>query len=177
MHEHLTQRPRLDERRRSSGATLIEVLVAIAITSIGLLGMAGLMIVSAKLDREAYLGTQASFIAQTLIESMHINAPAVVQGRYDGIYSGRALTGPDCLGQGCSPAQRADYDRARFDNALRTTLPNANADMTCVGGRRSIATAASIYDGTCRLEIRWSEHARDTSITGQVRSLAWTFRP
>ncbi|MFC5487988.1 type IV pilus modification protein PilV [Dokdonella soli] len=164
-------------RGRQSGATLIEVLVTVAVTSIGLLGMAGLMIVSTKIDRDAYLATQADFIAQTLIESMRINTSAVADGRYDGTYAGSGAPDPGCMMRGCSPGERADYDRARFDTALHTMLPNATAALKCSGGDPRASGSASIYDGTCRLEIRWSERAPNAVAVSGAQSLAWVFQP
>ena len=158
------------------GATLIEVLVAVAVTSVGLLGMAGLMIVSAKVNHDAYLSTQANFIARTFIESMHINASAVTDGGYDGTYPG---AGSDLGGgvHGCSPAERAAYDRARFDNALRTTLPNAAASVKCTAGNSPRLPSAAIYDGTCRLEVGWSERALSAGGDNGIQSLVRIFQP
>ena len=45
------------------GFTLLEVLIALLVFSLGLLGLAGLMVVSVKTNQSAYLRTQASFLA------------------------------------------------------------------------------------------------------------------
>ena len=160
-----------------AGTTLIEVLVAVAVTSVGLLGMAGLMIASAKVNHDAYLSTQANFIAQTFIESMHINASAVTDGRYDGSYPGDAGSDPGCWAHGCSPSERAEYDRVRFDTALRTTLPNAVASVKCTAGNSPRVPSAAIYDGTCRLEVGWSERALSAGGDNTIQSLVWIFQP
>ncbi len=47
---------------RHRGFTLLEVLIALLVFSLGLLGMAGLLIVSVKTNHSAYLRTQASFL-------------------------------------------------------------------------------------------------------------------
>lgn len=159
-----------------AGTTLIEVLVAVAVTSVGLLGMAGLMIVSAKVNHDAYLSTQANFIAQTFIESMQINASAVTDGRYDGSYPS-AGSDPGCRAHGCSPSERADYDRVRFNTALRTTLPNAAALLRCTAGNSPRVPSAAIYDGTCRLEVGWSERALSAGGDNTIQTLVWIFQP
>ncbi len=158
------------------GATLIEVLVSVAVTSIGLLGMAGLMTVSVKVNHDAYLSTQANFIAQSLIESMHINASAVADGRYDGTFTYASGEPPDCSERGCTPAERAAYDRAQFDSALRVTLPNPSASIKC-NATGSRVTNGTTYDGLCRLEVGWSERALSAGGDSANQSLVWIFQP
>jgi type IV pilus assembly protein PilV len=160
-----------------AGATLIEVLVTVVVTSIGLLGMAGLMAVSTKVNHDAYLNTQANFIAQTLIESMHINASAVADGRYDGTYTDDSGSDPGCRAHGCSPTERAEYDRVRFDSALRTTLPNPTASVKCTAGNSPVVPSAAPYGGTCRLEVDWSERALSAGGDSGIQSLVWIFQP
>ena len=163
--------------KAQGGATLIEVLVAVAVTSVGLLGMAGLMAVSAKVNYGAYLRAQSGFIAQSLIESMHINPAAVAEGSYDGSYSGASPTNIDCSKHGCSPQERADYDRSRFDHALGTTLPNPKASLKCTGNGTAGSQATVAYDGVCRLEIAWSERALSQNSGTTPQALVWVFQP
>jgi type IV pilus assembly protein PilV len=159
-----------------AGTTLIEVLVTVAVTSIGLLGMTALIAVTAKVNQDTYLRTQADFAAQTLIESMHINVPAIAGGGYDGVYPGTPASGTDCAKLGCSPQQRADYDRLRFDRALSANLPNAKASLKCAGGNQPVMRSAA-YDGVCRLEVGWSERALNPGAENGYRSLVWIFQP
>ncbi|MEO5623053.1 MAG: type IV pilus modification protein PilV [Dokdonella sp.] len=158
-----------------AGATLIEVLVTVAVTSIGLLGMAGLMAVSAKINHRAYLDTQAGFIAQALIESMHINAAAVAEGRYDGAFTQDALHVSACATRGCSPTERAAYDRMRFARALRYILPDASAALKCTD-ETAAASADQRYNGICRLQIDRSQRTSHGD-AGGARALVWIFQP
>ena len=48
---------------RPRGFTILEVLIALLVFSLGLLGMAGLLVISVKTNHSAYLRTQASFMA------------------------------------------------------------------------------------------------------------------
>lgn len=164
------------KRQGACGTTLIEVLVTIAVTSIGLLGMAGLMAVAVKVNHEAYLSTQANFIAQSLIESMHINPAAVADGRYDGTLTQDSGMEVDCKLRGCSAPERAGFDRAQFNSALRINLPNPTSSIRCdaASARSSPALA---YDGTCRLEVGWSERALILGGDNPSRSLVWIFQP
>lgn len=161
---------------RQAGATLIEVLVTVAVTSIGLLGTAGLMAVSANINQDAYLHTQAGFIAQTLIESMHINRAGVAAGAYVGNLAEPAVSVASCRVQACTPRQRAAYDRARFAHDLDATLPNATAQLACSAGDRP-AVADAPADVLCRLHIGWSPAAPSPAASEAARTLAWVFQP
>ncbi len=159
-----------------TGATLIEILVTVAVTSIGLLGVAGSMALSAQVNHRAYLHTQAGFIAQALIESMHINVSAVANGKYDGSFPGDSPRSSVCWMRGCSPSERADYDRSRFAQALNVTLPNATAALKCVGDGKQ-TSGAMPYGGICRLEVGWSERALIQNAPGKPQTLVWIFQP
>ncbi len=159
-------------KQSQRGATLIEVLVAVVVSSFGLLGMAGLLSVSAKVNNSAYLRTQANFVAQSFIESMKINPPGVAAGSYNGTYSGQTALNMDCVRRGCSAAARAGYDRSRFDTALRETLPNAHALVACTP-----SDSTSGYDGTCKLQITWSERALAASGSASEETSSWVFQP
>jgi len=58
---------------RQSGFTLLEVLVAILVLSIGLLGLAGLMASSIRNNHSAYQRTQATWLAYDMIDRMRVN--------------------------------------------------------------------------------------------------------
>ena len=162
--------------RRARGATLIEVLVSIAVTSIGLLGMAGLLAISSRVNQLAYQRTQAGFAAQALIESMHVNPAGVMQNRYDetSSFGGKSLL--DCHKNGCSASERADYDRLRFHNALVDALPNATSSLKC-NRATSSTTFSDGYDGLCRLQIDWSDRPLSEKSEVQPQSLVWVFQP
>ena len=134
------------------GATLIEVLVAALVGSIGLLGTAGLMTMTAKANHSAYENAQAGVAAQSLIDAMHINPAAVAADSYDGSFDAADAAAADCAKQACTPTQRASYDRARFSRVIATTLPNAIAHLKCEAGGAAAET-------TCRLQVDWSPQA------------------
>ncbi len=68
---------------RSQGFTLIEVLVAIVVLSLGVLGFAALQITGLRSNHSAYLRSQASMFAYSIIDQMRANKAAASNGNYD----------------------------------------------------------------------------------------------
>jgi len=64
--------------RRTSGFTLIEVLIAVLVLGIGLLGVAGLQSVALSMNQGSYVRTQATVLARDIADRMRANnrAPA-----------------------------------------------------------------------------------------------------
>ncbi len=67
---------RMPRPAASAGFTLIEVLVTVFVTAVGLLAVAGLQAASKKVSYEATQRTTASQLAQDLVERMRANALA-----------------------------------------------------------------------------------------------------
>ena len=65
------------------GFSLVEVLVALVLLSIGLLGLAGLQTRGVRDNHGAYLRTQATLCAKDLVDRMRANRPAALAGDYN----------------------------------------------------------------------------------------------
>ncbi len=72
--------------KKQQGITLIEVLVALVILSIGLLGIAGLQAQSMRMNHGAYVRTQAIIIAGDIMDRLRIDRLDALKGDYN--YSG-----------------------------------------------------------------------------------------
>jgi type IV pilus assembly protein PilV len=97
----------------NGGFTLIEVLIAVLILSLGLLGMAGLQATSLKANSSAATRGQATLLAYDMIDRMRANRDAALAGTYNNT-SGTAPTtgGSDCQANGatCDANAMAAYD-------------------------------------------------------------------
>jgi type IV pilus assembly protein PilV len=165
---------------RPRGVTLIEVLVAMLVFSLGLIGAAGLMAMAARANQAAYLHTQVSFLAQNMAERMHANLIGVWNGDYDGSYPDASAQ--DCT-TGCTPSQLARHDRQSWSGQLKTFLPpGPEAIVRCDQGgvphapsREQIALRPP-YGGNCSMTIKWTErHAINAEATPQT--FTWDFQP
>lgn len=80
-------------RRAARGFTLIEALVALIVLSIGLLGVAGMQIAGLRNNMSAASRTQASYLADDIIDRMRANNTAARGGKYEVLTMGATITG------------------------------------------------------------------------------------
>lgn len=168
-------------RNNHRGFSLLEVLVALTIFSIGLIGLAGLLIVSVKTNHSAYLRSQASFLAQSMADRMRANSSAV----WDGVYntSGGAIASiPTCP---CSYTDVAKRDRYIFKQQLSDQLPAGAATIACTrtAGGPTLTKQQILghppFDGLCTIVVTWSESSLSKTSAGSAdtETLAWKFQP
>lgn len=127
------------------GFTLIEVLVALVVMSIGLLGLAALQLQGMKYNSDAYFRTQATTLAYDMIDRMRANATAARSGLYAATAAPTSAT--NCETSACSAAQVAQYDLHRWYQALAARLPkpiDQPSSIQSTGGQHTIT-------------IRWAE--------------------
>ena len=168
------------------GSTLIETMIALLVFSVGLMGMAALMVMSIKTNQSAYLRTQASFLAQSMADRMRANLGLI--NSYNGTYSvATAATDPCASGVVCSPATMVTRDRAVWSRQLADSLPNPTAVINCAGNVLGgvVHAGAAPYNGLCTLTITWDEatlqrgqlSAAPAAATADLQTFAWVFQP
>lgn len=169
---------------RPRGFTLLEALIAIVVFSIGLLGLAGLMVVSVKTNHSAYLRTQATFIAQSMADRMRANSMGVWAKSYDSSGYPTSDTEVCPVGTACGYLNLAKHDKYAFSTQLKTLLPNASATIACTPTAGAVTPnilANPPYNGTCSMQITWDEARLDkdsSDVTGRTaQTFAWVFRP
>lgn len=123
-------------RKRTKGFTLIEVMVAVVILAIGLLGMATLMVQSLQSSESAYSRGQATVLAYDIIERMRTNkvldpnnTPQTFRVSQATLSNAYALANPTACPNTTCPAncegtEKAVSDLSQWCAALTTSLPN-----------------------------------------------------
>ena len=116
------------------GFTLLEILIALLIISVGLLGVATLQVRGQQINFVSYYRTQATFLADDIMDRMQVNFIEASAGNYildelsdcpnDGNLSN------DCDTGNCTTDELKDYDLANWCFALKNTLPMADAIIT-----------------------------------------------
>ena len=101
---------------KSSGFSLLEVLIAMVVLSIGLLGIAGLQATSKRTSYEALQRTTAVMLTRDIIERMRTNPDQIAA--YNGTVDTTTITHNDCSAATCTPVQLAAYDLFEWQQAI-----------------------------------------------------------
>lgn len=123
---------------RQRGATLIEVLIAMFILAIGLLGLAGLQAVSTQSNQGAYYRSQATVLASDIVERMRANRKMALAGNYT------TSTFPTSSNTHAVEGTQDKRDLAEWLNNLANSLPQ---------GTGTIVTDSNIVT----VSIRWDD--------------------
>lgn len=111
---------------RCRGLTLVEILIALLILSIGLLGLAGLQTMSLKFNTSAYFRTQATALAYGLADRMRANRQAAM----DDLYTVAFESPPPACGVPDGSGTVPEQDIASWRNALACRLPQSTGSVT-----------------------------------------------
>ncbi|TGN38448.1 type IV pilus modification protein PilV [Marinobacter confluentis] len=113
---------------RHKGFGLIEILVALLILAIGLLGMASLQTTSLQQTTGSQARTQAIFLAEDIVERIRANRPN---------RTSYVLTDPDAVDCdsdfAITNADIVDDDLDEWRNALACLLPGGNGEIAVNG--------------------------------------------
>ena len=145
--------------RRARGFSLMEVMVALVVSTVGLLGLAKMEALALSSTSVAGSRSLAAIEAASLASAMHANPgywaagaalPSVV------ITAGTPYSAPtSCLnvaGPGsCTPANMAAYDLNQWSTALNSVLPGSLATINCSPG-------SSNSPVTCTIQLQWTEN-------------------
>ena len=146
-----------------AGFTLIEVLVALAVLAVGLLGLASLMLGGLQVTRSALQHTLATALVNDMADHIRANRPAAAAYA---LTAGTELDPPaaSCATPGeCSPALLAALDLYRWQSAARAALPEAQTSI-------AVTTDASGAQ-TCAITLQWRQSGDAAPATATVTVL------
>lgn len=140
MHRHLQQ----SRRQGAKGFTLIEVLIALIVLSVGMLGIAGLYLHSIQAGRTSVFRHHAINLAGDIADRIRANPTAGVNYQAAG-KDNSCMTGT----VDCTPLQMAENDIEVWDAQATDTLP---------GGQVAIAfTDNANAPDTYQITLTWTE--------------------
>ena len=114
---------------KQGGMTLIEVLVALLVLSIGLLGVAGLQWQALRSNHGAHLRSQATILAHDIADRMRANRTEAEDGAY-AVDIGEIPTGETL----------ADFDVVAWKQAIADILPAGDGAVEMVSSARACPT-------------------------------------
>ncbi|GIU45837.1 type IV pilus modification protein PilV [Shewanella sairae] len=146
-------------RSRENGFSLIEVLVALVILVVGLIGVFNLHLVAKRGSFESFQQSQASYFAQDIINRMKLNRTQLIA--YTGNYNG-SLAHPNTacevtVGASvvCSVSQTLAWDLYKWEQQM-LGFSEVNADSLNVGGLDSpSACVSALANGDVTVVITW----------------------
>ncbi|WP_448099412.1 type IV pilus modification protein PilV [Luteibacter yeojuensis] len=172
--------------RVQRGVSMIEVLVAVLIFTIGLIGLGGLLITATKSNVSAYVRTQVTFLAGNMADRMRANPVGIWQANYDATTYPIDDDPPVCdATTGCTPAQVALRDKVVWSQQLKETLPAVGpTSIQCTKSAFDPTSQYPMrppYGGTCTMTITWAERGLtggdDKVAEGNLQSFTWVFQP
>ncbi len=152
---------------RQSGFSLIEILITVAMTTVGLLGLASMQAAGLRNNQAAYHRSQATVLAYDIADRMRANTSAInnylssfmtlAQAKVAGASAGCKNT------SGCTPAQMAQNDLFEWNAALTIAMPNTTGTIVVLG---------DIYT----IDLSWDEN-RDGSVDSADPNFQLSFQP
>ncbi len=154
------------------GFSLVEVLVALVVISLGLLGIAGLQLAGMRGSTTSTLRTTATQLAYDATDRMRANPTGVAAGNYDNQAAPAAVPGGCLSATGCTTAQISQLDLFLWQSEIARKLPGG-AGVICRDNPATGAASAAC-DGNAtdpyRISVTWNEqpNMQSTNVTQQT---------
>jgi type IV pilus assembly protein PilV len=163
---HLHTKYSAFDSANAHGFTLVEVLVALVVLSIGLLGMAKMVMVSSHSNDSAYLRSQATALAYQAMDSMRGNLQASTTSGYNTAMGVMPLPQGNCSG-GCLPPALALSDVYAWKKRLKAALPSGTGSIFATTTFPVLATVVVQWDDSAAQSV-FGAAANNQQITLQT---------
>jgi len=161
--------------RQNAGFSLIEVLIALVILSVGLLGIAAMVSVSMKSRSSSYLRTQALALGSAILDRMRANHATAIAGGYNiTVDTSTPFSGAyqSCNGSGatCTPAPIATMDLYDWNQDLVNLLGYGQASNVSY----YISTLPVGQFTQVQVIISWNDTTANEAVAGATNSGAYS---
>lgn len=143
--------------KTQSGFTLLEVMVAIVVLSLGLLGLAGLQAASLRNNQTAYYRGIATQQAYDMADRIRANLAGVRAGNYSNLAAGLPAGNPDCFAAVCSAANIAIADHRQWNTVNAALLPGGGGTVVCEDGAAGAGCTAATGNWVFNITVMWTE--------------------
>lgn len=154
-------------REYQQGFTLIEVMIALFILSVGMLGTSAMLLEGQRSAVNTSSETLAIEIAGNIVERMRANIAGVNMGAYNLFTTAGATSFVSCINTtGCTPVQKAEFDAYMTNQEIQYLFPESADGVATVSG----AGLGSVFT----IQINWKEAVSDSDTTGAIESRNYT---
>ena len=130
---------------KQRGFSLIEVLVSAVITSVGVLGVAGMLVGSMQQNRTVLLRSEAQQLGRDIIDRMLVNVAA----DYSGVgFSDTPTSGVNCYISDCGSVPMAVFDVTQWKCAINSVDDDGNQYDACA----TLGIVGSLPGGEGKIE-------------------------
>ncbi len=149
-------------RHQEHGFSLLEVLIAVVVVSVGFLATARMQIEGMRSSQNAYFVSQANFMLREMTDRMRANNDGVADGFYQNVETSSATDWPTCMTAQtqCSAQQVAQADLATWSRHLHPP-PSAVGFIPLLPSSAAIEAAGRVdFDAgtnTYTVSVQWSE--------------------
>ena len=164
------------------GVTMLEILIAILIISVGLLGTAGLQAVSLRASVAANERTTATLLAYDALDRIRANMTGFTAGAYSNYI---ATQHANCLTlAGCTAQELAQHDMWEWNNSIALALNQGMGivcqDSSADDGTSNASLTAAQCDGLGNqyvVKIWWYEDRSSSNPTGTLKRFVTAVHP
>jgi type IV pilus assembly protein PilV len=151
--------------RTQRGASLMEVLIAVVVLSMGLVGVSALTITSVRNNQNANIRTRVSVLVEDFADRMRRNGEGLKQGYYDTVsVNGNTAATASCASN-CTAQATANNDAQLLSQRLGEMFQSSSATVSC--------STASAGQRACLITVNWWESiaTREASTSGTQQSV------
>jgi type IV pilus assembly protein PilV len=144
------------QSRPQRGFTLVEVLVALVVLGIGLLGVEKLVLTGLKANDSAYMRSQATALACAILDDMRANRQIAMTQGYDVSMTAYSVPSALCVQSSCTSEELAQYDVYQWKQRLGAASPSVAGALP--GGNGSIVTVTGTNNQTtATITVQWND--------------------
>jgi type IV pilus assembly protein PilV len=141
------------------GFSLIEVLVALVVLSVGMLGMAGMYVTTLRSGGDSISRVKAIYLVSDMVDRIRANPSPIASATYAAGVAGAAAA---CQATQCTIAQMAQEDLRVWQSDVNSLLP---------GGIPTVTVDPTTTPATYTVTIVWTDAGSTAQTYGVVTQL------